>query len=149
MSRKRVNSVHVQSEIMQAATKKVNPPAFMPLSKEERKFFDIITRARLEWTQIDLVMAVHLARCFHEINTLQAALDQEGFVIGDKVNPKAQILEVLSRRSLSLSRAIHVHAGATLGRARDQQNKNSAFRRAQEAMDEDDLDSLIARPTEH
>ncbi|VTU29721.1 hypothetical protein H6CHR_03251 [Variovorax sp. PBL-H6] len=76
-------------------------------------------RARDTWTQTDLATAANLARAQADIETLQAQLDAAGYLIEGKANPLAAMVETLSRRAVALSRVLHVHAQATVGRSED------------------------------
>lgn len=151
--KKRADSVHVQSEIMQSAVKMIPPPSCVHLEGHHMPFWSAITAARLEWTVIDLIHAANLARCLYEIEFEHKQLSSEGSVtLGGKngttrvMNPRHSVLEQLSRRSVSLSSKIQVHAAATVGEAKLSKGKNSKKRESIEAFEELDEDSLIARP---
>lgn len=94
-------------------------------------------RARDTWNDTDLTTAANLARTQADIENLQAKLDAEGYVVDDKINPKAKLVEILSRRAVALSRVLHVHAEATQGRSRDAGNALANERQAE--ADHDDL----------
>ena len=61
-----------------------------------------------------------------------------------KINPKHILLETLSRRSVALSRMLHIHAEATVGRAGDQAKRNKKQRELQESKK--NADPLFAQP---
>lgn len=149
---KRSDSTHVQTEIMASAVKGVKPPDCVRLEEKHMPFFKYITEARAEWTNIDLIHAANLARCLYEIEEESAMLAAEGSVImGGKngvtpvMNPRHTVLEQLSRRAVSVSSKIQVHAAATVGESKLSRGKNTAKRDSINAMDELD-DDLIARP---
>ncbi len=50
------------------------------------------------------------------------------------VNPKHTLLESLTRRESALSRAIHVHAEATVGKSEDASKKLSTEKKARDAQ---------------
>ena len=104
-----------------AALGPLDPPAHVALRDGDRPFWDAIvtSRARDTWTAIDLCTAGNLARTQADIEFLQAALDENGYVLDGKVSPLAVLVDTLTRRSVSLSRALHVHAVATVGRSAD------------------------------
>lgn len=141
----RTDSTHIQTAIMQKAARSIEPPQFLNLGDAEKPFFESITRSKAEWSQPDLIQAVHLARCFYQIETLQNEVSNEGYILDGAINPKHGMIETLIRRSLAISRLINIHASATQGRARDQVGKNTAHRKALDAMG-DDEDDLIAKP---
>jgi phage terminase small subunit len=104
----------------------IQPPDHLISEMRERDwdYWYAITRARAKdsWNTIDLTRAVSLAKTQADITMLQAELDNEGYTIenarGTVVdNPKARILETLTRREISMARSLHVHAEATVGRS--------------------------------
>ncbi len=125
-----------------AALGPLEPPAYVTLRPQDKPFWQAImkARARHTWDEADLVTAATLARAQADILTLQAQIDMEGYVIDGKINPAAQMLETLSKRVVSLSRILHTHAEAKLGRARDN-GKTLALERDAEQDD----DGLIPR----
>lgn len=116
----------------------LEPPAYVSLREQDKPFWTAImkARARHTWDDADLVTAATLARAQADIQTLQARIDDEGYVIEGKINPAAQMLETLSKRVTSLSRLLHTHAEAKLGRARDN-GKTLALE--QEPLPDDEL----------
>lgn len=123
-----------------AALGPLNPPEHVALREGDRPFWNAIvtSRARDTWTAIDLCTAGNLARTQADIEHLQTQLDTAGYVLDDgKVNPVAALVETLSRRTVALSRALHVHAQATVGRSADA-SKVLALEKAAR-QDEDDL----------
>lgn len=149
---KRSDSSHVQTEIMADALKGIKPPACVKLEAKHMPFFNFIVEARQQWTNIDLVHAANLARCLYEIEYESEMLAGEGSItLGGKngmtpvMNPRVTVLDQLSRRAVSLSSKIQVHAAATVGEAKLSKGKNTAKREAIQAMEDTD-DDLIARP---
>lgn len=121
----------------------IDPPAHITLREQDHAFWVAIVQARARdtWTDSDLVMAAQLARAQADIERLQAEVDSEGDVIGDKLNPKHRLIETLSRRAVSLARVIHVHAEATVGKSEDAAKALAAEKSARIAAD--GLDDLI------
>ena len=139
--RKRSDSAAAAVAAMQAvALGPIDPPEHVALRDGDRPFWDAIVtaRARDTWTGPDLVAAANLARCLADVERLQGEVNTEGDVIGDKLNPKHRLIETLSRRAVTLADALHVHALATQGRARDASNA-LALERAARQDDDDDL----------
>ena len=121
----------------------------------DRVYWDeiVASRARENWTNPDLVKAAQLARCLADIERVQRAVDDEGDTIVNTrgtriVNPLHSLLETLTRRSLGLSRALHVHAEATTGQARKEKAPKKAQEKAEKAVKvaNKDEDGLIAPP---
>ena len=122
----------------------LDPPAHVALRKGDRPFWDAIvtSRARDTWTLIDLCTAGNLARAQADVERLQSTLDKDGYVLDDgKTNPVAALVETLTRRSVALSRALHVHAQATVGRSADG-IKALANEKAAAAEDDDLIPTL-------
>jgi hypothetical protein len=115
------------------------PPKHVALRDGDRPFWDGImkSRARDTWTEIDLCTAANLARTQADIERLQKELDATGYVLGDKINPLATLVETLSKRVVSLARALHVHAVATVGESQDGRKALANERNA--AAEDDDL----------
>ena len=123
-----------------AALGPLDPPAHVTLRDGDRPFWNsiMLARARDTWTKIDLTTAATLARCHADIEKLQADLDATGYLIDGKANPLCALIETLTRRAVALSRCLHVHAEATVGRSED-----AAKALANERAAEDEDDDLI------
>ena len=120
--RKRSDSAAAAVAAAQAAAMgPIDPPAHVTLRKGDRAFWNAIVtaRARDTWTDTDLATAASLARAQADIETLQVQLDATGYLIDGKANPLAALVETLTRRAVALSRVLHVHAQATVGRSED------------------------------
>ena len=154
MKRTRIDSNAAQARMVQARVPE--PPVHVNLREGDRPFWDSIVRARdyESWTAADLEQAANLARCKADIERLQVEIDAEGDVLENKrgtpiVNPRHTLLETLSRRSVALSRMLHVHAEATQGRARDTGERTKAEKSAGANLAHvqgERFDSLIAPP---
>lgn len=127
-----------------AAMGPIDPPAHVAIREGDRPFWNAIVtaRARDTWTAIDLTTAANLARTQADIERLQLELDAAGYVLVDgKPNPLAALVETLTRRTVALSRALHVHAQATVGRSADA-SKVLALEKAAAAEDDDLIPTL-------
>lgn len=136
--------------VQSASLGPLEPPAHVVLRSGDQPFWQAImlARARDTWTDADLATAASLARTQADIERLQAQVDVEGFTIPSGngtpiVNPKHKLLETLTRRAVALSRVLHVHAEATVGRSRDAGNALASERQASLPLDDDD--DLIPR----
>ena len=103
------------------------------------------------WTGTDLEHAANLANCLADCERLRREIRQEGDVLNNArgtpvVNPKHQLLETLSRRSVALSKLVHVHAEATAGKSRDDAKRSQKQREVADAINCKDDDGLIAKP---
>lgn len=116
------------------------PPPHVELSGACKPFWTAImrNRPRDRWNDADLAQAAVLARAQCDIERLQREIETEGDIIGDKPNPKHRIVEMLVKRASAVSRLIHVHTEATVGRV---QNAGNAVERERQA--EADHDPLI------
>ena len=75
----------------------IKPPRHVKLRRQDRPFFLAITRARArdEWIDVDLVVAVQLARCQADIETESELLEAEGStVLNDR---KTRVMNLASR----------------------------------------------------
>jgi len=151
---KRRSTIAAQVDIAKTAGQIIDPPAGVTLTRDARDRFDRIVRARARdtWTEIDLEHAANLACCLADLERLRCEVRTEGDTITNQrgteiVNPKHTLMEVLSRRSVALSRLLHVHAEATQGRSRDSGVKKQAEAKVDAAMSQaDDDDDLDAKP---
>lgn len=139
--RLRSDSPDGQDQIMQdALAELIQPPAHVKLRPRDIPFWESVVRARARslWNDADLELAANLARCKSDIELQQALLTKEGYVVvnakGTQIaNPRATVMETLNRRAVALSRMLQVHAGSTLGDARDAAALLAAERAAREA----------------
>jgi hypothetical protein len=118
----------------------LDPPEHVALRPGDRPFWNAIvtSRARDTWTAVDLCTAGNMARSQADIERLQKVVDANGYVTEDgKVNPAAVLVETLTKRVVSLARALHVHAVATVGASEDGRKALANERSA--AQDDDDL----------
>jgi len=129
MKKNRIDSASEQGEMMR--TKAPDPPAHITLRPGDLPFWKSVVRARdyASWTDIDLAHAANLSRCLADIEQLQREITTEGDTLTNAkgtqvVNPKHALLETLSRRSVALSRMLHVHAEATVGESRHQKKRS-------------------------
>jgi len=104
----------------------IKPPAHIKLRDGDIDFWNSVVsaRARDTWNNADLENAANLARCKADIERLQSEITKEGDIIANDrgtqiINPKHTLLETLSRRAVALSRMLHVHAEATVGKSED------------------------------
>lgn len=131
----------------------IQPPSHINLRDEDYPFWESIVcaRARETWSNVDLENAANLARCKSDIERLQKEINDEGDVLVNQkgtqiVNPKHALLETLSRRAMAISRMLHVHAEATVGKSEDARNKLAKEREVAEVYQAFNDDDLIARP---
>ena len=139
--RVRANSTEAHVQAIQAAAAGVLPvPEGVSLRECDSPFWLAITQARPRstWTDVDLRHAATLARTMADIETMQAKLDTEGYTFGDAVNPAFKVMETLSRRAVAMSRMLHIHALATVGRSGDAAGL-AALEREARGHDIDDL----------
>lgn len=136
--------------MLNAAKDAIQVPAHVKLRDGDMVFWEGVVRARArdEWTETDLVVAGQLARCLHDIEDEQAALDIEGTVIkNDKgtpvVNPRVSVLEQFARREMALMRTLRM-GGRVAGAARDEAPGRKIERQSREIRKELEDDELLA-----
>ena len=129
--------------VQNAALPPLEPPACVVLREGDQAFWERIvkSKARDNWTDVDLVTAAQLARAQADIETLQKQVDTDGYIVDGKVNPAAQMLEMLSKRAVSLTRVLQIHSLATVGRSADAAASAKLEREARQVED----DELIPR----
>jgi hypothetical protein len=88
-----------------------------------------------------LVLAAELARCRADIETIRSELGSAGSILETAESPGNRLLETLIKRSVYLSRLLHVHAEATQGESRQQAKRSVPERDAKAAV----RDALIPR----
>lgn len=140
--RKRSDSATAAVQAVQNATLgPLEPPSYVTLRPADRPFWEAIVgaRARHTWHDGDLVTAANLARTQADIEALQKQVEVDGYIVDGKINPAARIVETLTKRVASLSRILHVHAEATLGRAADSAKTATLQRELDLDMEQDDL----------
>ena len=108
-----------------AAQAPIEPPGYVALPEPCKPFWQAIvtSRPRDTWTDADLVQAANLARTLHAIESAPVGSDDHA---------------KLTRLAMALSRAVYVHATATVGRAADTVLEATAERHAR-LEDGDDL----------
>jgi hypothetical protein len=118
-------------------------PSHMPMRESDELFWKAIIagRAREEWTDIDLTLAVHLARVQSDIESEGATLTLEGFVLDGKANPRAAIVDLMVKRETALMRSLRM-AGTSTGKSQTIRNGRQLERNFSNM---DEFDDLIAR----
>ena len=155
MTKKRIREDSYSTEGEMLRAKEPQPPEHVYIRDCDKPYWSSIVGARdyNSWTVTDLEQAANLARCKADIDRLSRELEQEGDTLENArgtmvVNPKHQLLETLSRRSVALSRMLHVHAEATVGESRHQTKRSAKQRETAKTADRlrDDDDGLLAPP---
>lgn len=102
-------------ESLGSALMEIEPPKCAKLRPKDRPFWEAIIkqRAKADWPDSDLIVAVQLARCQADIETEQTTISKEKSIIlnrrGSKVmNPRFFVLERLTARELSLVRTLKI-----------------------------------------
>jgi hypothetical protein len=112
----------------------------------------IIGSKRLSaWTDADLLLACQLARDLAAIESLSEQLANDGHVLTDAkgkkyAHPAANLLDQATRRTVTTSRALQIHAIATTGKTDHQGKKNETSRGIANKLNEAD-NELIPRAT--
>ncbi|MBE0591226.1 MAG: TerS protein [Gemmatimonadales bacterium] len=104
-----------------AAQAPIEPPDYVDVPEAAKPFWRalMLNRPHDRWNAADLATAAVLARAQADVERLQREIDDEGDVVGATLNPKHRLLETIVKRIAALSRLLHVHAEATVGRAVD------------------------------
>lgn len=149
MRKTKADTIAGEAEMMAAVEPQV--PAHIEVPDDAMPTWRSIVRAReyKSWTAIDLEHAANLACCLADLERLRREVREEGDTLENArgtpvVNPKHSLIEVLSRRSVALSRMLHVHAEATVGKSTYQAKRNAKQWEMGEAREQ--ADDLIAKP---
>jgi len=157
MARKRPPAGTVAAAVdaaQQIAAGYPEPPKSVEMREQDRPFWEAVLRARLpqEWARIDLVHAAQLARTMSDIEENRALLLVEGDMVSNakngstKLNPRHALLEVLSRRSMSLTRILQLHAVVKFGQASKVAGSKAEAETAAATFEQHPDDDLLARP---
>jgi hypothetical protein len=144
--RKRTDTAKAAVEATQAAMlPPLKPPKHITLRACDRPFWKaiVLARPRDTWTDADLILAATLARCYADIEMMQAAINDNGLFVDGKANPAVDMLDKASRRAMGLTRALAVNCVATVGRRADIAKGATLERNARANVDADD--DLIPR----
>ncbi len=112
---------------------KTTLPDHLALRECDLPYWKAAIACRDDWKDCELGMVARLARDLADSDRLQDEIDQEGVIINGKANPKFRLADIMTRRALTLTRHLQIHARATRGEARD------AARRPPLKLVDDDL----------
>ncbi|PAU81061.1 TerS protein [Halovibrio salipaludis] len=119
------------------------PPDHVNLQESAKPFWWSIIAAKAPdaWTAPDLEQAAELARTKADLERLRGQIAETGDLTpdGEKIHPLRKLEETLVARSIRLSRALQVHALATVGQSGDQRQRNQDWRDTAGAGSDDDL----------
>lgn len=139
-------------EVMQAALKDIEPPAYITLSEDDAPYWRSVVSEfpKVDWTPHCLELAAKLAKTMADHTRNQDRLREEGEIFemenGKKyTNPRHGIARDQANTIMSLRRNLQMHARALNGGAKPHEvGRSRGQRKAVEggAIDDD----LIARP---
>lgn len=95
-----------------------NIPGHITLRECDLPFWNSALACRDDWGDHELDMVAQLARALADCERLGREIETEGEIIKGKPNLKFALAETLSRRAMSLTRHLQIHARATRGEAR-------------------------------
>lgn len=128
----------------------IEPPTHVKLRDGDRPFWESLVRARARdtWNTADLENCANLARCKADIERITAEIESEGDIVVNErgtqiVNPKHALLETLTRRNMALSRMLHVHAEASVGKSEDAAKALATEKKAAQAQDKAKSDASL------
>ena len=124
--RARIDSASEAVRVMGAALREIAPPEHLPLTDDDKPFFDSIIAefARSEWSAHQIEIAVLLARTICDFVKEQDLLREEGSVAFSEkgtpvANPRKSVVQMYAGTILSLRRSLSLHARGQGGEARD------------------------------
>ncbi|MCU0938498.1 MAG: TerS protein [Burkholderiaceae bacterium] len=126
MKKPRSNSVEAAIQAaLTAGAPDIVPPMHVHLRPCDLPFWRAVThaRARHEWQhESDLVVAGQLARTMADIEVESQELQAEGTVVDGRRNPRADVVDTLTRRQLAMLRTLRM-GGAAVGDPRDESGR--------------------------
>ena len=121
-------------------------PEGVILRECDKPYWQAAIVCRDDWQPPELILLAHLARALADCERLQREIENEGEIIDFKPNLKFAIAETLSRRAITLTRHLQLHARATRGEARDTARRAPAPSIGGTVTDLGDMSDLINRP---
>ena len=115
----------------------IDPPAHIDFPASALPYWTAIVRNRPRdrWNDLDLTNAAELAMLHDDMARLRALIRCQGDIDDGKPHAAHRLLDTAGRRSIALSRLLHVHPEATEGRSRDAGNALSNERQAEAEKD--------------
>jgi hypothetical protein len=146
MARKqRIDTTKGAISVMTAAMRPLDPPAGIQLAKEARPFFDAILaeRAKSEWSESDLIIAVGLARAMAQSELI--ALKEHRLSDLDDIKQALGLQDLLQRRIVTLRRTLGIDVRSKHGERRDRDKRRDYALSIEDANPLQD--DLLARPS--
>ena len=94
-------------------------PECVTIRPIDQPFWDAAIKYRDDWQPSELILLAHMVRAQGDESRYSKILDDEGAVLNGKINPLLAVIETLSRRVVTYTRTLQLHARATRGEARD------------------------------
>lgn len=116
--RPRADSLEIARQAVCRTLEGFQPPRHLQLTERELELFHIITRARSDWQEHELISAAHLAQNWTKLADLDEIWHREGAVIGTTIHPAFTASGKLLASCLALHRSLQIHALAQRGDAR-------------------------------
>ena len=149
---RRTSSNRILTEVEMATTPEPKPPIHIDMTPECMKIWSILMRTReyAMWTEVDLEHAVNLASTFADMEKLRRELRNESDITisetgVEKISAKHLLIDILTKRAISLSRLLHVHPEATAGKSTFQVNRNKKHRQIVKDLESDENSLLASR----
>ena len=150
---RRIRSDSTKTEVEMAATPEPVPPPHCVLIPIAVPLWSVLMRTReySAWTEVDLEHAVNLATTLADLERLRRELlDQPDITVNprnglERISPLHQLVDMLTKRAISLSRLLHVHPEATVGNAMHQVPRNRKHRQILKDLETDENSLLASR----
>lgn len=147
--RKRSDSIEAKVQAFQGAIKDIEPPEYIQITDEEelavwRQFTR--ARAREDWRDMDLILLAKVVKTEVKIRRHEELLVSEGEIMENQrgtpiVNPRAQLIDTLTRQQLSVIRSMSLNQTAS-----DARTVNAKAKTASEKDGPRDTISFLALP---
>lgn len=146
----RIDTATAAVEVMRLASRAIEPPDHAPLHPGALPFWTeiIATKARSEWTPVDLICASDLANAMAQLVENRRKLREEGEVLKNdkgavRPNPRVAVVHGLHAQVKAARQALSIH-GRAMGEARDVARRRAAAKEIEEGATLDD--PLLAKP---
>ena len=137
--------------LVSSAQQPLDIPKHVEITDLAKPFWDgiIHSRARDEWTEVDLVVGAQLAQCQADLNSESQVLRREGSVVTnargtDIMNPRHSVVEALARREMALMRALRMGGRTVADDPRSKAGARKIERESRQLRDELAEDELLA-----
>ena len=149
---RRIRSDSTATEVEMATTPEPKPPDYIDMPPKAMAVWSVLMRTReyAAWTEVDLEHAANLAATFVDLERLRCeARNEPDITINkagvEKISAKHLLIDMLTKRAINLSRLLHVHPEATVGKSTYQVPRNKKHRQILKDLETEENSLLASR----